>query len=105
MTRGCQPSTSPASSQPVRISSARRISSEPDLSTHLTDHDQEASGRLAQHDPPDRRMRIASAERTEKSRPPLAAVRLLGVRRPKRHLLLFGKMSSILSVAEDDSSA
>jgi hypothetical protein len=79
MTRGCQPSASPASSQPVLISRARRISSEPDLSTHPTDHNQEASGRLAQYEPPDRRVRIASSERTEKSRPPLAAVRLLGV--------------------------
>jgi hypothetical protein len=105
MTRGCQPSASPASLQPVRIPRARRISSEPDLSTHPTDHNQEASGRLAQYESPDRRVRIASPERTEKSRPPLAAVRLLGVGQPKRHLLLFGKMSSILSVAEDGSSA
>jgi hypothetical protein len=68
MTRGCQQSTSPASSQPVRISRARRISSEPDLSTHPTDYNQEASGRLAQHEPPDLRMRIAIPERAEKSR-------------------------------------
>ena len=103
MTRGCQPSTSPASLQPVWSSRARRIQVSPDLSTHPTDHNQEASGRLAQYEPPGRRVRIAGRERAEKSRPPLAAVRLLGVGRPKRRLLLSPKRSSILSVAEDGS--